>query len=208
MIHSRRTSLTIWNSKGHGSLGSSGVSTPFLASGSQSTPSSVTAVDSSREVTAENLDTLTEKLQRKRSFTKAVLVASPPTRTPASEGPSKEHMEQGRVKRDVYMQYVEAASKTGFLLFLIATVLAQIVSVAANNTLRAWGEHNREEGANQSVGKYLVGYGAFSLLSIILGAAAAIIIWVFCSIRSARQLHDSVSDANMHCYCMTEVCSG
>lgn len=71
-------------------------------------------------------------------------------------------------------------------------MIAQIVSVAANNTLRAWGEHNREEGSNAGVGKFLLGYGLFSLSSTVLGAFAAIVIWVFCSIRSAKKLHDSV----------------
>ncbi|KIP05505.1 hypothetical protein PHLGIDRAFT_128871 [Phlebiopsis gigantea 11061_1 CR5-6] len=182
--------------KGHGSLGSSGVATPFLQ-GDSSTPSSGTAVDT--QELAVNLEDVNEKLQRKGSFTKAVLVAPPPARagTAAQDGPSKEHSEQGRVKRDVYLQYVEAASKIGFALFVGATVLSQIVSVAANNTLRAWGEHNREAGSNRGVGRYLLGYGLFSLASTLLGAAAAILIWVFCSIRSARRLHDSMLYAVM-----------
>lgn len=98
----------------------------------------------------------------------------------------------------MYLQYVEAASKIGFALFVLATVLSQLVSVAANNTLRAWGEHNREVGSNRGIGKYLLGYGLFSLSSTLLGAAAAILIWVFCSIRSARRLHDSVRAFWLH----------
>ena len=182
------------SSKGHGSLTatSSGIATPFLVNDS-STPSSGTAVDS-RELTAKNLEDVNEKLQRKPSFTKAVLSSVPPTRTPAAAdgGTTKEHSEQGRVKKDVYLQYIEAASKIGFAIFVVSTILSQVVSVAANNTLRAWGEHNREEGSNKGVGKYLLGYGLFSLSSTLLGAASAILIWVFCSIRSARRLHDSV----------------
>ena len=156
-----------------------------------------------------DLADVNEKLQRKGSFTAAVLGAAPPARAgggaAAQDGPAKEHSEQGRVKRDVYVRYVEAASGIGFALFVGATVLSQIVSVAANNTLRAWGEHNREEGSNRGVGRYLLGYGLFSLASTLLGAAAAILIWVFCSIRSARRLHDSVRTClsllgdNAHC---------
>lgn len=71
------------------------------------------------------------------------------------------------------------------------------MSVAANNTLRAWGEHNREAGSNRGVGRYLAEYGAFSLASTLLGAAAAILIWVFCSIRSSRRLHDQMLYAVM-----------
>ena len=179
-------------SKGHGSLGSSGIATPFLQ-GDSSTPSSGTAVNTS-SLTAKELEDVDEKLRRRQSFTKAVLVRSPPPRgtTSSDNGPSKEHSEQGRVKKDVYLQYIEAASKIGFALFVSAAILSQLVSVAANNTLRAWGEHNREAGSNRGVGKYLLGYGLFSLSSTLLSAAAAILIWVFCSIRSARRLHDSV----------------
>ena len=152
------------NSKGHGSLGSSGIATPFLQQGDSSTPSSGTAVDTS-SLTAKQLEDVDEKLRRRQSFTKAVLVPSPPSRGSASSsdgGPSKEHSEQGRVKRDVYVQYIEAASKIGFALFVVATILSQLVSVAANNTLRAWGEHNREAGSNKGVRSYLWAYGLFS----------------------------------------------
>lgn len=114
-------------------------------------------------------------------------------RTPETEGViSKEHSEQGRVKKDVYIQYIEAASKTGFTLVILATFASQLVSVAANSVLRLWGEHNRAEGGNTGVGKYLLGYGLFSLSSILLNAVASILIWLFCSVRSAKQLHDSV----------------
>lgn len=34
-------------------------------------------------------------------------------------GPTKEHSEQGRVKRSVYVEYVKAASRGGFFLFLL-----------------------------------------------------------------------------------------
>ncbi|KAF7790029.1 hypothetical protein EIP86_000977 [Pleurotus ostreatoroseus] len=196
--------------KGHGSLSTSGVSTPFLNELNSSTPSSeattsATAINnSSHELNEQNIDTFTEKLQlqRKRSFTKAVLVDSSSSRGRSTSssgsgdgGQTKEHSEQGRVKRDVYMQYVEAASKMGFALFVLATVLSQVVNLLANNTLRAWGEHNRAEGSNRGVGKYLIGYGLFSLSSTLLGAAAAILIWVYCSLRSAKRLHDSMLHA-------------
>lgn len=186
------------NSKGHGSLGSSGIATPFTL-GDSSTPSSGTAVDVS-SITAKNLEDVDEKLRRRQSFTKAVLVPSSPIRAVSSSsdgGPSKEHSEQGRVKNDVYWQYLEAASKVGFALFVTAAILSQVVSVAANNTLRAWGEHNRQAGSNKGVGKYLLGYGLFSLSSTLFSAAASVLIWVFCSIRSARRLHDSVCGGSM-----------
>lgn len=75
-------------------------------------------------------------------------------------------------------------------------MLVQIAGLAANYTLRAWGEHNREEGSNKGVGVYLLGYGLFSLVSIIIGMISTIVLWVFCAVRSSQYLHDAVSFDN------------
>lgn len=131
-------------------------------------------------------------MSRKTSFGKAALAEVSPTRA-SSSGPTQEHSEQGQVKRDVYLQYLEAASKAGFTAFLFATLLQQAASVLANITLRNWGEHNRESGDNSGMFNYLLAYGLFSLSCTILGGVAAVLLWVLCSVRSARQLHDSVS---------------
>ncbi|OCH93693.1 metal resistance protein YCF1 [Obba rivulosa] len=184
--------------KGHGTLPtSSGISTPFTAVNS-TTPSSEseTTMVSSQVLTEEKLESLDKKLVRRRSYGKARLVNSLPMHT-VSDGPTKEHIEQGRVKRDVYKQYIEAASKAGFATFVVACIAQQIAMLAGNNTLRAWGEHNREVGSNAGAFRYLLNYGLFSLSSTILGAIAAVLIWVLCSIRSAKHLHDSMLYAVM-----------
>lgn len=46
------------------------------------------------------------------------------------------------------------------------TMASQALSLAANFTLKLWGEANRESGGNDGQFKYLLGYGLFSLLSI------------------------------------------
>lgn len=136
--------------------------------------------------------TLSEKLRHRTSFARANLAEPTLGHFSSSNGMSKEHTEQGQVKRDVYRQYIEAASKEGFFLFLLATVTQQAVSVLANLTLRNWGEHNREMGNNSGMFRYLLIYGLFSASSTLLGGAAAVLMWVLCALRSARYLHDSV----------------
>ncbi|KAI0788813.1 metal resistance protein YCF1 [Abortiporus biennis] len=184
--------------KGHGTFTNSGISTPFTNVDTSTPASEQTTVNKSsqEDLTEEKLTSVDQKLNRKQSFGKATLTNALPTRS-SSDGVTKEHSEHGRVKKDVYLRYVEAASKVGFTLFVLSTMGSQVVSVAANNTLRAWGEHNREAGDNEGVGKYLLGYGLFSLTSTILGALAAILIWVFCAVRSAKHLHDSMLFAVM-----------
>ncbi|RPD60042.1 metal resistance protein YCF1 [Lentinus tigrinus ALCF2SS1-7] len=188
--------------KGHGNLAAtvtSGMSTPFIT-GFSNTPDSEgdskTAVDSV-ELTEEKLETVDKTLVRRKSYGKAVIDDSLPTKT-ASDGPTKEHSEQGRVKSEVYYRYLEAASKAGFISFVVATILQQIANLLGNNMLREWGNHNNEVSGNEGSGIYLLGYGLFSLSSTILGAVAALLIWVLCSVRSAQRLHDSMLNAVMH----------
>ena len=151
---------------------------------------------------AESTDTVTEKLQRKGSFQKARIFGASSSDV-RSTGLKKEHQEQGSVKMDVYKQYIYAASKIGFILYLFATATQQAASVLASLTLRYWGEHNQQLGNNSGMFQYLLVYGLFSLSSSILGATSAIILWVYCTVRSARQLHDSVRSYN-HLFFLAE----
>ncbi|KAG1891814.1 P-loop containing nucleoside triphosphate hydrolase protein, partial [Suillus fuscotomentosus] len=153
---------------GHATSGSnSGTTTPGRSSG-MSTPT--TSEGDMQATLVGELESVSEKVSRRESFTKAVLAMPPKLRDASSDGITKEHSEQGRVKMEVYSQYLQAASKKGL-----------------------WGEHNREMGANAGLtDKYFLGYGLSNLMAICLGACAALLIWVFCSLRSSKHLHDSM----------------
>ena len=185
---------SIWRSKEHGTGNASGSSTPFHRSGAQ-TP----RPDDESTVTLSSDGSPTEKsrvdlipLYRGKEIGTAVLAQPTEPRAPLG-GMSQEHSEQGQVKREVYLKYLQAASKSGFAFFLLFIVIQQMMSVAANLILRSWGEHNRATGDNSGRFDYLLAYGLSSLASVIFSASAAVVIWVFCSVRSARYLHDSVS---------------
>jgi len=175
-------------SKGHqSSSGSSGTNTPFT--------SGTITPDSEPEEAILKLEDhaslLAEKLKHRNSFQKARRMTA--QFQSQSVGLSKEHQEQGQVKTSVYKQYVQAASKFGFAVFLLAIITQQATSVSATITLRYWGEHNRETGNNEGMVKYLILYGSFALSSSLLGALSAIFMWVYCALQSATRLHDSVS---------------
>ncbi|KAG1776029.1 P-loop containing nucleoside triphosphate hydrolase protein [Suillus placidus] len=176
---------------GHATSGhNSGTTTPGRSSG-MATPT--TSEGDMQATLVGELESVSEKVLRRGSFKKAVLAAPPKLRDASSDGITKEHSEQGRVKMEVYSQYLHAASRKGFLFFVLATVLQQAVSVMSTVMLRLWGEHNREMGANVGLtDKYFLGYGLFNLMAIFLGACAALLIWVFCSLRSSKHLHDSM----------------
>ncbi|KAF8638952.1 hypothetical protein AX16_010426 [Volvariella volvacea WC 439] len=180
--------------RGHGADSGSGSSTPRFISGT-ATPESELAVTSDKiefHSTGQS-----EKLKHRDSFKRATLVPLGPARL-SGGGLSKEHIEKGRVKLRVYWLYIQAASKLGFSLFLLATVLQQAASVFGTLVLRAWGEHNQEVGDNSDMFRFLLYYGLFSLLSTLLGGLSSVVLWVFCTLRSARKLHDSMLNALMH----------
>jgi ATP-binding cassette, subfamily C (CFTR/MRP), member 1 len=137
---------------------------------------------------------LVEKLTRRRSFPRATLAElPPPTQSSSSQGLSVEKSQTGRVDKRVYARYIEAASKIGFFLFVGALLLQQVFSVLSSVELKAWGEGNRSAGNNKDALRYLWAYGVFSLISAVLGSASAILVWVLCSYRSSKHLHDAVS---------------
>jgi ATP-binding cassette, subfamily C (CFTR/MRP), member 1 len=141
----------------------------------------------------EKLDTLGEKLTRKRSYGHAVLASVTSQTTKASSGGlTEEQTAQGRVKPKVYWRYVEAASKTGFTFFVITMVLQQALQIFGSFALKHWSEGNRESGENKSAVRYLWAYGIFSLSTAGLNCLGSILILVLCSLRSSKRLHDAV----------------
>lgn len=168
---------------------SSELGTP-VSSGA-ATPSSV---DYQEDIVApiSESSSFSEKLKHHSSFQKAELAPSAIAKYIPRAGLSREHQEQGQVKLSVYRHYLQAASKTSFGLFLLATIAQQGTSVLATIILRYWGEHNRQNGSNAGMLRFLLFYGVFSLSSSILGAISAILMWVYCALRSAKKLHDSV----------------
>ena len=144
-------------------------------------------------LTEEKIDTIREKLTRKKSFGRAVVapVTSQNTKA-ASGGISEEKSAQGRVKAHVYWRYVEAASKTGFAFFVIFVMLQQAMQIFGTFALKHWGDGNREFGEKKSAVKFLWAYGLLSLSATMLNCLASILILALCSLRSSKHLHDAV----------------
>ncbi|KAG0695817.1 P-loop containing nucleoside triphosphate hydrolase protein, partial [Suillus ampliporus] len=175
---------------GHATSGTNSGTTTHEQSSGMATPT--TSEGDMQSTLVGELECVSEKVTRRESFKKAVLAAPPKLRDASSSGITKEHSEQGRVKMDVYSQYLHAVSKKGFLFFILAMVLQQAMSVVSTFMLKTWGEHNRETGVNAGLAdKYFLGYGLFNLASIFSAACAALLILVFCSLRSSKHLHDS-----------------
>ncbi|KAG8992893.1 hypothetical protein FRB94_011203 [Tulasnella sp. JGI-2019a] len=106
----------------------------------------------------------------------------------------KERSEQGKVKREVYWQYLQAASFIGAVAYVFAIILAQGFNVLSTWILKIWGENNRSSHP-RSHSFFLSWYGAFIFASALAAVASGILLWVTLAVRSGRRLHDRMLNA-------------
>ena len=192
-VKSDRTA-SFFSSREYSHTSSSGTSTPFPRTG-DATPQEddTTLVASSRNGSPTALSGIDDKLKRRKSYGRSKIRLPNLGRLPVSEGITKEHSEKGRVKPVVYRKYIEACSKSGFAMFLIATALSQACSILSNFALRSWSENNRQAGENGGITKYLALSGVAQLLSVLFLVISMIALLLLCALRSSKRLHEDVS---------------
>ncbi len=67
-----------------------------------------------------------------------------------------------------------------------------MVFSGSNLVLRSWGESNLEADTNANPGYFLLRYSILVLSACAASLLAGVLLWVYCVIRSARRLHDTV----------------
>lgn len=105
----------------------------------------------------------------------------------------KEHLEQGKVKWNVYLQYAKACNPTSVMIFLVSTVLSMLVSVGANVWLKHWSEVNSRYGYNPDILKYLGIYFLLGFGSSALVLVQTCIMWIWCTIQGSKRLHNDMA---------------
>ncbi|KAK7908585.1 metal resistance protein YCF1 [Apiospora marii] len=108
---------------------------------------------------------------------------------------SKEHLEQGKVKWDVYLEYAKTSNLVAVAIYLFTLIAAQSAQIGGSVWLKNWTEHNTSVGGNPDVGKYLGIYFAFGIGSAALTVVQTLILWIFCSIEASRKLHERMATA-------------
>ncbi|KAI2636344.1 P-loop containing nucleoside triphosphate hydrolase protein [Hypomontagnella submonticulosa] len=108
---------------------------------------------------------------------------------------AKEHLEQGKVKWDVYLEYAKTSNLVAVGIYLFTLVTAQTAQIAGSVWLKTWAEANKKAGGNPDVGKYLGIYFAFGVGSSALTVVQTLILWIFCSIEASRKLHERMATA-------------
>jgi ATP-binding cassette subfamily C (CFTR/MRP) protein 1 len=102
----------------------------------------------------------------------------------------KEKREKGAVNRQVYRDYIAAASRIGVGAFFLCLIAAQASSIAGNLILRYWARANNENNANSNTATYLLLYGGIGILSAALSVASTLLLQVLCAIRCSKRMHD------------------
>jgi ATP-binding cassette, subfamily C (CFTR/MRP), member 1 len=108
---------------------------------------------------------------------------------------AKEHLEQGKVKWDVYLEYAKTSDLAAVGIYLSTLVAAQSAQIAGSVWLKNWSERNGKAGGNPEVSKYLGVYFAFGVGAAALTVIQTLILWIFCSIEASRKLHERMATA-------------
>ena len=104
---------------------------------------------------------------------------------------SKEESAKGSVDWSVYTTYAESCSWSSVLFYLFVAVLSQALSVFQNVYLAWWADANDRmvNAGDVNFLPWLLGYGGLGLLYSFAVVFQTIFIWIFCGIKSARELH-------------------
>ncbi|KAK4106280.1 hypothetical protein N658DRAFT_490887 [Parathielavia hyrcaniae] len=114
---------------------------------------------------------------------------------PSKTRQAKEHVEQGKVKWSVYMEYAKTNNLAAVGVYLAALIAAQTAQIAGSYWLKNWAERNTEAGRNPDVGKYIGIYFVFGIGAAALTVVQTLILWIFCSIEASRKLHERMATA-------------
>lgn len=105
----------------------------------------------------------------------------------------REHVEQGKVKWDVYLQYARACNPSSVLLYLVFATLTIATTVLLSIWLKHWSEVNSEHGYNPRIAYYLGVYFGIGLTSLAINLGQNCIMWIFCTIHGLRKLHNNMA---------------
>ncbi|KAK1994100.1 hypothetical protein LX36DRAFT_660894 [Colletotrichum falcatum] len=108
---------------------------------------------------------------------------------------TKEHMEQGKVKWNVYFEYAKNSNIVAVAVYIIALLASQTAQIGGSAWLKTWSEENEKAGGNLNVGYYIGIYFAFGIGSSLLTVLQTLILWIFCSIEASRKLHERMANA-------------
>ncbi|KAG0225249.1 ATP-binding cassette transporter 1 [Mortierella sp. GBAus27b] len=104
----------------------------------------------------------------------------------------EEQVRQGSVHRSVYLAYAKACSYSAVIIYFLSMILSQGASVSTSLWLTHWSSDNDLGKKDHGTAYYIGIYAALGMSYSLLTVFQSIILTVFCGIRSARVLHESM----------------
>lgn len=108
-------------------------------------------------------------------------------------GPTAEISAKGKVKWNVYFEYIRACSITGVISWVILYVVATLASIFNNYWLKKWAERNAEIGDNSEALRYIGVFALLGLSTSVLNAVKGVIFWIHLGIRGGRIVHERMA---------------
>lgn len=136
----------------------------------------------------------TASMARPKTMTKGQIKRETIRQLKESSAP-KEKSEQGSVKPEVYRQYIKSCSVLGVVLYILAQILSQVMTVSRDVVLKQWGKANETGGDAATTRFYLTAYGIVGIMASICICIAPFILWTWLVISSARRFHDGMFNA-------------
>ncbi|KAJ3209348.1 hypothetical protein HDU67_006264 [Dinochytrium kinnereticum] len=122
----------------------------------------------------------------------------------------KEESAKGSVSMSVYSSYAQACSFGNVVLYIVAAILSQFLSISQNLYLADWANANdnaqdkitaglggAENKQSETIQRLAI-YGAIGLIYSGSVIFQTIFAWVYCGIRSARLLHNQMLENVLH----------
>ncbi|KAI8807236.1 P-loop containing nucleoside triphosphate hydrolase protein [Cladochytrium replicatum] len=113
---------------------------------------------------------------------------------------TKEESQKGSVDLAVYWAYIQSCGLGNVVFYLLVTIVGQSFAVYQNVYLANWSRSN-DRGSEETKGEVLKRLGIYGLIGLAFSASVifqTLFVWVYCAIRSARQLHSAMLDNVMH----------
>lgn len=111
------------------------------------------------------------------------------------EDENNERTTKGKVKLDVYIEYIKACRYPIIIAWSFLSVVIAATEIYGRVILKEWSEKNYKEGHNVKPALYLTLYALTGVLGGIINFANSYIIWTFSAIHCSKYFHDRMANS-------------
>jgi ABC-type multidrug transport system fused ATPase/permease subunit len=168
----------------------SGTATPTIVASSDEDSDEAVDADETDSIRKRRADRRASTATRRASILSLRQAKREALRDLRESAKPKEHSEKGQVKRDIYRQYLTAASWWGVVIFVGCMASSQGMGILSTYILKLWGALNAAARANVQVAKYLFAYAITGFSQGALSVLAVATLRIYSGLRAAKIMHD------------------